>query len=444
MITSVPAIPRYSILDKIAEGGMGVVYRARDTRLERTVALKLLPVESVGDPESRDRFVHEARAASSLNHPHIATVYDLDTAGEAYYIAMEYVPGRSLDRLIGRHGLPIDRALHLAIQIADALAAAHSLGIVHRDLKPGNILVTDKDSVKLVDFGLAKLVETDWSRTPTATDVHSPHTEEGRILGSIPYMSPEQAEGRDIDTRSDIFSFGAVLYEMLSGRRPFAASRPVMTLAAIVSLQPRPLSDLLPGIPPELERLVRRCLQKDREKRLQHMDDVKLALEEIREEHQTAKTGAGPASRFPRRLALAAAGGALAIAAAALARWAATDASPPREPVLTRQTSHAGLSSNPVLSPDGTFVAYASDASGQGNLDIWVQQVAGGSPVPLTLHPADDSDPSFTPDATQIVFRSERDGGGIYVVPTLGGTARLVAQRGRRPRFSPDGHWIAY
>jgi serine/threonine protein kinase len=214
-------ISHHQILEKLGEGRMGVVYKARDTHLDRFVALKILPAEKVADPDRRRRFVQEAKAASALNHPHIVTIHDIDEADGVHFIAMEYVDGKTLDQLIPRHGMRLNEALKVAVQIADALAAAHEAGIVHRDLKPGNLMMTEKGQVKVLDFGLAKLTEKILPSAEDATLTAKPDTEEGKILGTVAYMSPEQAEGKKVDARSDIFSFGSVLYEMVTGRRAF-------------------------------------------------------------------------------------------------------------------------------------------------------------------------------------------------------------------------------
>src|SRR3990170_5165869 len=232
------AIAHYEILHKIGEGGMGVVYKARDTHLERFVAIKVLPAERVADPERKRRFIKEARAASALNHPNIITVHDIACDDGLDFMVMEFVPGKTLDQLIGRKGLKLGAALKYGVQIADALAAAHAAGIVHRDLKPSNIMVTDDGLVKVLDFGLAKLAE---PATGDLASTQSALTVEGAILGTAAYMSPEQAEGRIVDARSDIFSFGAVLYEMITSRRAFQAESKAAPLAAILQQAPKPI-----------------------------------------------------------------------------------------------------------------------------------------------------------------------------------------------------------
>ena len=276
-------ISHYEITEKLGEGGMGVVYKARDSHLKRFVALKVLPPEKVTDPERKQRFVQEARAASALNHPNIVTVHDIDQADGVDFIAMEYVEGRTLEEKTGRKGLKLNEALKYAIQIADALAKAHSAGIVHRDLKPGNVMVTGDGRVKVLDFGLAKLTETA-VRPEDETKTAQASTEVGMIVGTASYMSPEQAEGKKVDARSDIFSFGSLLYEMLTGRGAFRRDTPALTLAAILHMDPAPLPA---ECPPEVARVITRCLRKDPERRFQHMGDVKVALEEVKEESES-------------------------------------------------------------------------------------------------------------------------------------------------------------
>jgi len=242
-------VSHYRILEKLGSGGMGVVYKAEDTKLGRTVALKVLPPDRVADPNRKRRFVQEARAASALNHSNIIKIYDIDEAEGVHYIGMEYVEGKTLDRLIARHGLRGNETLKYAVQMAAALAKAHSAGIVHRDLKPTNVMVTDDGLVKVLGFGLAKLTEAaPASKAETAVTVE-PTTEEGTILGTVGYMSPEQAEGKPVDGRSDIFSFGSVLYEMLTGQRAFQGETRASTIAAILREEPKPLSQVVEGLP---------------------------------------------------------------------------------------------------------------------------------------------------------------------------------------------------
>jgi len=279
----------YQVIEKVGEGGMGVVYKARDLHLSRLVALKVLPQEKVSDPERKRRFVKEARAASALNHPNIITVYDIDKEGAIDYMAMEYVSGQTLSQLIAGKGLQISNALKYAVQIADALAKAHAAGIVHRDLKPGNIMVTDDGLVKVLDFGLAKLTQSKEQDPLGATVTAEPTTQQGVIVGTMNYMSPEQCQGKEIDARSDIFSFGVVLYEMVTGRQAFRGETGASTMAAILERDPTPPGEIVRDLPPEIERLITQCLRKDTDRRIQHMVDVKLSLLDLKEDSDSGR-----------------------------------------------------------------------------------------------------------------------------------------------------------
>src|SRR5271170_3126612 len=305
----------YRIESKLGAGGMGVVYKAVDSHLDRTAAIKVLVGSAVSADRER-RFIQEARTASSLNHANIVTIYDIDTqeidGQPVHYIAMEYVAGETLDHLIGRKGLRVRTALKYAAQIADALATAHAAGIVHRDLKPSNVIVTPQGVVKILDFGLAKLSE------PAGADAYaetmhgegSPLTEEGTILGTVAYMSPEQADGKKVDTRSDVFSFGSVLYEMVTGQRAFAGGSKLSSLSAVLHTEPQPASQAVADVPQELDRIIARCLKKDPVRRWQSMADVKVALDELRDEMESSSIdrrrptseGRGAASSTKRRL----------------------------------------------------------------------------------------------------------------------------------------------
>ena len=285
----------YRIESKLGAGGMGVVYKAVDSHLDRTAAIKVLSASAVSEDREK-RFVLEAKAASSLNHANIVTIYDIDTqeidGKPIHYIAMEYVAGETLDHLIGRKGLRVRTALKYAAQIADALAAAHAAGIVHRDLKPSNVMVTPQGVVKVLDFGLAKLNEdAEGEADAFAETMHgdgAPLTEEGTILGTVAYMSPEQAEGKKVDARSDIFSFGSMLYEMVTGQRAFAGGSKLSSLSAVLHKEPQPPSQAVPDTPPELDRIIARCMKKDPVRRWQSMADVKVALDELRDEMESS------------------------------------------------------------------------------------------------------------------------------------------------------------
>jgi serine/threonine protein kinase/Tol biopolymer transport system component len=441
-------LSHFHILEKLGEGGMGAVYKARDTRLDRNVALKILPPGKVADPERQRRFSQEAKAASALSHPGIVTIYDINTAGSVYFIAMEYVDGKTLDRLIGRKGLPLQTALGYAVQIADALARAHGAGIVHRDLKPKNIMVTGDGVVKILDFGLAKLVEPASSgdaATLTAGHTEMPITEAGKIVGTFAYMSPEQAQGKPVDARSDIFSFGSVLFEMLTGRSAFAGETVVATLAAVLNQEPPSLSTTTGPLPTDLERVVTRCLRKDPRRRWQTMADLKVALQDLKEESDSGKLSAAATLapvRARRRWPLSVAALALAAAAAVLTWWLLRK--PAGEPVFEteRLTFESGFAGIAAISPDGKLLAYSSDRDGRFNL--YAQRIGGQQSIRLTNQEAADWLPDFSPDGSKIVFCSERDGGGIYLMDALGGPAQKIADHGSFPRYSPDGSTIAY
>jgi len=285
----------YVLEDKIGSGGMGVVYKARDKHLDRWVAVKVLRADKVVDQERKRRFIHEAKWASSLNHPNVITIHDIGEENEVIYMVMEYVGGKSLHDLIPEEGLPVEIAMKYAAQIADALAVAHRAGIVHRDLKPANIMVNERELVKILDFGLAKLVEPEtYDEAETRTMRRpQPQTQDGMLMGSAPYMSPEQAEAQPVDARTDIFSIGVVLYEMLTGHRPFRAPSTVGLLAAILREEPRSLRLLNRTVPDWVEGIVHRCLAKDRDSRYQNGAELKKALEhEVHEPRREA--GAAP------------------------------------------------------------------------------------------------------------------------------------------------------
>jgi len=423
----------FEIVELIGRGGMGEVYRARDSRLKRDVAIKVLPAGLARDPDRIARFEREARAAGALNHPNIVAVYEIGREDGTYWIATELVAGEPLASAIERGPLALQKALEIATQIAEGLTAAHAAGIVHRDLKPANIMVTRDGRVKILDFGLAL-------RQRTSQDSTTMHmTDEGTVLGTAGYMSPEQVRGETVDQRSDLFSFGVILYEMLGGKRAFAGASSVEVMHAILKEDP---GELPASVPPAIDRIVRRCLQKDRERRFQTAADLGWAI-------LTPSPSQTPAKATRRRTRLTWAAVVAAICAAiAIAAYLFEAHSRPIGIVagtsLRRLTLDKGLTTDAAISADGKFVAYASDRADPGNLDIWVQQVAGGGAVRLTDNPADDSDPSISPDGSQVAFRSDRDGGGIYLVPVLGGEARLLIAKGNHPRFSPDGQMLMY
>lgn len=418
----------FRIEGRIGQGGMGAVYRAWDEKLQRTVAIKVLADGRLSNPANRQRFLREARAASALNHPGIVTIHEVASDDGFDFIAMELVEGESLDRRIPKKGMPLKQALDYAVQIAAALAKAHAAGIIHRDLKPSNVMVTPEGRVKLLDFGLARRVHTGDGSGSTLT--HS-----GEIMGTPAYMSPEQAEGKAVDARSDIFSFGSLLYEMVSGRKAFHGDSEISTLAAVLQTKPEPLDRSCPA---ELVKLIGRCQHKDPAHRLQVMADVQMELQELKDELEASKT------RKVRRLAWAtAAAGAVVLGTSAwllMTRWAQTFP----QPYLTPFTSFEGIESAGSFSPDGDRVAFTWNGEGLDNVDIYVKRVGSESIQRLTTHPTPDTAPAWAPDGKRVAFIR---GGDVYVVDALGGAERRLveAQDGGINQISwhPNGEWIA-
>ncbi len=435
-------IGRYQILGKIGEGGSAVVYKGLDKILDRIVALKVRP-PSGDQGQDQKRFVREAKAASALNHPNIVTIYELGSEQGNDFIAMEFVDGATLHEVLQAKQTPLPKLLNYAAQAAGAIAKAHAAGIVHLDLKPANIMITNEGVVKVLDFGLSSPIR---MKGPDLADAQTlaPH-----ITGTPPYMSPEQAKGEATDERTDIFSFGSILYEMVSGKRAFDTVGPDSVLHQVVNVEPPDLADFNPKAPAKLIALVNQCLIKEREHRLQKMTDVLAVLDTVTAEIDGSTMEiVPPRPNKLRPLLIVTAAAALIMAASAswyLPSWTNPKVEPVKESELVKLTFDAGFDGVPALSSDGKFLAYASDRGEEENLDIWVQQTENASkPVRITTDPADETEPDFSPDGSQLVFRSEREGGGIYLVPVSGGQATLIAPGGRRPRFSPDGNWIAF
>ena len=436
---------------------MGVVYKARDKQLDRYVAIKVLESDRVTNSERKLRFIQEAKAASALNHPNIVTIYNIGAEDNIDFIVMEFVAGRTLDRIIPRGGLKTAEVLDFGIQAADALARAHSAGIIHRDLKPGNIMITDEGQVKLLDFGLAKLSDLHDATDAELTRPAAPETEEGRILGTVCYMSPEQAEARKTDARSDIFSFGAVLYEMTTGHRAFMGRSKISTLAAILQGDPKSAAEFREGLPRDLARIIERCLRKDPAWRYQSAADLKISLCDLQREIASGASplalSAKPAKPKRRGIGFAAAA-VLGLAFGAIGGWwlAAPRATRSAPAEVKPLTTYAGNESEPALSPDGKQIAFAWDGPHQDNYDIYVRMVDGGAALRLTTDPAPDHAPSWSPDGERLAFLRDS---AIYLIPALGGVPRKLLQMPQGSLFrnlssptsiswSPDGRFLAF
>lgn len=441
----------YQILSLLGKGGMGEVYRARDTRLDRAVALKILPAEVTADAERMRRFVREAKAAGALNHPNVATIYEIGEAEGVSFIAMEYVEGHTLAARINGHPLKVGEIVEIGAQIADALDEAHGKRITHRDLKPANVMLNERGQVKVLDFGLAK-IERPKDQSFNSDISTLAKTASGVVMGTVPYMSPEQALGQKVDHRSDLFSLGVVFYEMATGRLPFAGANTSETLDRILHSQPEAIARFNYDVPAELERIVRKCLEKEPERRYQSARELLVDLKNLKRDsdatlYPTAKAVGMLSSVKRHRTGLAIASVslvALILLTIFVPSWIRNRFQPAKSAFhpLKRLTFDSGWQSEPTWSPNGDFIAYTSNRS--GNLDIWVQPISGGNPIQVTHTPASDYQPDWSPDGSQIVFRSEREGGGLYVVPATGGRERKVSSFGICPQWSPDGTKILF
>jgi serine/threonine protein kinase len=445
-ITAGENLGPFVIRAPLGKGGMGEVYRAFDPRLGREVAIKILAPGAVGNAERRARFVQEAKLASALNHRNIVTIYDVDTAeadGQLLdFVAMEYVDGRTLDNLIGRKGLRLGEALRYAQQIADGLAAAHAAGIIHRDLKPANIIVNQKGEIKILDFGLAKLIEPKEADAWAATQSVHFETEAGTITGTAAYMSPEQAEARSVDERSDIFSFGAVLYEMIAGRRAFNGGSQLSTLAAVLQMDPAPIRESRDQLPREVERIVQRCLRKDPRRRWQNVADLKMAIEDVLEDLESGKQGL---ARQPgkTRAGLRLWGGSalilLALTAGAFIGWSALRSPPPG---FQRLTFRRGNVSEARFSPDGTVLFSAQ--WGTDPTRIFSMQPGRNESRPLDLPEASILSISSTGEIAILLGSPARGSPGTLArVPLSGGAPREILQDVNDADWSPDGASLA-
>jgi Tol biopolymer transport system component len=437
----------YEIVSPLGQGGMGIVLRARDTKLERDVAIKVLPRNLAEDPDALGRFEREAKAVAALSHPNILAIHDFGREEGTLYAAMELLEGETLRQRLQEGALPPRKAVEIAVEIASGLAAAHDRGIVHRDLKPENVFLLGSGQVKVLDFGLARMdpIAPDGPDVPTM----SLATEPGRVMGTVGYMAPEQVRGRTVDARADIFSFGAVLYEMLTGKRAFRGESPVETLNSILKDDPPSLFESSRTVSPALERIVRRCLEKRPEERFRTAHDLGIALDAISTSSTRSMTTEALAaseetpvrerSRWLERIGLLAAGAALA-GGAMLAR---ARLHPPEAPgaAVFRWMSFSGRDSSPAVSPDGRTVAFTSDRDGQPR--IWLKQVSGEGEAPLTTGP--DDFPRFSPDGAQVLFaRPDGTVTSLFRAAVLGGESRRLLEGASEGDWSPDGKRVAF
>jgi Tol biopolymer transport system component len=441
----------YRIVAPLGAGGMGEVYRASDTRLGREVALKVLPPHLAGVADSRERFEREAKVISSLSHPNICTLFDIGTQDDVTYLVMELLDGESLAARLDKGPLKIDEVMRLGAQVADALDKAHRKGIVHRDLKPANLMLT-KTGVKVLDFGVAKLSEGRFGTTtgtgilPTVAPTRTtPLTMQGAIVGTMQYMAPEQLEGKPVDHRADIFSLGAVLFEMVTGKRAFEGASQASVIAAVLEREPRPVSEITAGTPPSLDRAIGRCLLKDPDERWQSALDIKSELEWIAAQSGTARAAARPAAAGRRRVpaAVTALIAAIGIVVAFLLGWVMNRTAAPPPARLTRTsivippgTSLDTDNASIALSPDGTVLAYAGRERG-GPRKLHLRPL--DSLTPQALAGTDGATyPFWSPDGRQIGFFADRK---LKKVPAAGGAVLTIcdAEDGRGASWGADG-----
>jgi serine/threonine protein kinase len=474
---------RYRVISELGSGGMGVVYLVHDEALGRSAALKVFSAEGPHKPHELHRFIQEARTAALIRHPNIAHIYEIGEDDGNNFIAMEYVEGVML-----RHYKPtsLTEMLDCFIQIVKALVAAHTVGVVHRDLKPENIMVGTDGYIKILDFGLAKRIPRSERHSENhASTLSTVYTDPGTIIGTATYMSPEQARGIAVDARTDVWSVGVTMYEMLAGRPPFEANTVSDVISMILHKEPAPIARFSREVPAQLEWLVMKTLNKDPAERYQTTKELLADLQKLKRRFEIDKELGEVLSEFPatehgrgggskgelgslvstesavprstvpmssveyivsaitahKRGATITVAIFLLVAAICVAFYLSTrlpkNTSVAVSRTLSRLTSGDGLQSGAAWSPDGRFIAYSSDR--EGSFDIWVQPVNGGDPVRVTHSPAHDWQPDWSPDGNTIVFRSERENGGLFIIPAFGGREKRIASFGYRPRWSSDG-----
>jgi serine/threonine protein kinase len=470
-------VAHFKILSLLGEGGMGKIYLAQDTKLHRRVALKVLPAKLAEDQDRIRRFVQEAKSAAKLHHPNIAQIFEIGDYESTHYIAMEYVEGETLRQLLSRRKLEITKAVECAAQVAAGLATAHKEGIIHRDIKPENLIVTTTGQIKILDFGLAKLVEKELggagvSELTTSYLYSANATTPGVILGTVAYMSPEQARAEKLDQRTDIFSLGVVLYEMITGERPFKGKSAIDILHAITNQDLAQVTQINSQLPPELADVLGKALAKETSERYQHAGDFELDLRRFKRalesnsliSAQTQHPGIPGTGKWGLNVLILLVGAFMVFGVAAIAWLLGRSSVTPKHSTLslgnvslTPLTTDPGYEGEPTFSADGETIAYVSDRN--GNFEIYLKQISGGPDINITNNAADDVQPAFSPDGKQIAFVSTRSsssnllypgrdrpllGGDIWVMPTLGGSARRIVESGNFPSWSADGKTIIF